>query len=605
MRQIIGRSSKVQGAVRILVVWVTLLALFAALGGVALTPQPAEAADFSGASEFKLTASDGAAGDFFGGSADDFFGQPLAISGETAIVGAWADDVGAGVPQGSAYVFVKAGTTWSQQAKLIASDAEGYERFGWAVAIDGDTAVVGCMADYVGNNPEQGSAYVFTRSGTTWSQQAQLIASDGAEKDLFGWSVAIHGDTAVIGASSDDVGGEWEVGSAYVFTRTGTTWNQQAKLTATDGVAGDYFGESVAIDVDTVVVGAVNGHVGVAGPGSAYVFTRTGTTWNQQAKLIAPDGVSWDNFGESVAIDGDTVVVGAVFDHIGATVDQGSAYVFTRSGTSWSQQAQLTASDGAAGDYFGISVGISEDIAVIGNPNHDVESVSNQGSTYVFARSGTTWSEQAKLSASDGAAEDKFAFTVAISGDNVVVGAPYDDVGANVDQGSAYIYKATSSTPTPTPSPTGEGEAHVSATVTLQSISVTIASGYPTSMDYGVMAPGTEAIPASYTPGTYSYLRVENQGSVAEDFLIKGADASCGAGTWTLAATPGVNLYSHLYGTGQSPVGYSPLSTAASILGSNVAVGGTVDFKLKIQTPTSSTVYGQYSTTVSILAVAH
>jgi len=150
-----------------------------------------------------------------------------------------------------------------------------------------------------------------------------------------------------------------------------------------------------------------------------------------------------------------------------------------------------------------------------------------------------------------------------------------------------------------------EGEAQVSATVTLQSISVTIASGYPTAMDYGVMAPGTEAIPTTYTPGTYSYLRVENNGSVAEDLLIKGADATCGAGTWTLAASPGANQYSHLYGIGQSPVSYTPLSTAASTLGTDVATGGTVNFKLKIQTPTSSTVYGQYSTTVTILAVAH
>jgi len=141
--------------------------------------------------------------------------------------------------------------------------------------------------------------------------------------------------------------------------------------------------------------------------------------------------------------------------------------------------------------------------------------------------------------------------------------------------------------------------------VTLQSISVTIAEGYPTAVGYGVMAPGTEAIPATYTPGTYSYLRVENNGSVAEDLLIKGVDATCGAGTWTLAATPGADQYSHLYGIGQSPVSYSLLSTAASTLGSNVAVGGTVDFNLKILTPTSSTVYGQYSTTVTILAVAH
>jgi hypothetical protein len=324
-----------------------------------------------------------------------------------------------------------------------------------------------------------------------------------------------------------------------------------------------------------------------------------------------------------VAISGDSVIVGAPLNDPDVwPLDQGSAYVFVRSGTTWTRQDHLIiVSYNLAGDNFGWRVAISGDTAVVGAVYEDVAGHIDQGSAHVFVRSGTIWMDQADLVASDGEASDFFGLSVAADGDSAVVGSAF----------SAYVYEGTSptqtptptptptlaptptppSTPTPSPSPTlsptptGEGEAQVSATVTLQSISVTIAEGYPTAMDYGVMAPGTEAIPATYTPGTYSYLRVENNGSVAEDLLIKGADATCGTGTWTLAATPGANQYSHLYGIGQSPVSYTPLSTSASTLGSNVAAGGTVDFKLKIQTPTSSTVYGQYSTTVTILAVAH
>ena len=148
------------------------------------------------------------------------------------------------------------------------------------------------------------------------------------------------------------------------------------------------------------------------------------------------------------------------------------------------------------------------------------------------------------------------------------------------------------------------GGAQVAATFTMESISVTISEGYPTAVDYGVMAPNTEAVPVSYTPSTYSYLRVENSGSVAEDLLVRGTDATCGLGTLTLAAAPGPDQYSHLYGAGQTPGSYSALSTSASTLDTNVAVGGTVDFNLKIRTPTTSSVWGQYSTTVTILAVA-
>ena len=245
---------------------------------------------------------------------------------------------------------------------------------------------------------------------------AKLVADDGATNDFFGFSVALSGDTAVIGAfrDSDDVKGV-DSGSAYVFTRSGTNWGQQAKLTATDGAANDTFGGNVALSGDTAVIGALGDDDDVNGvdSGSAYVFTRSGTSWSEQAKLSAADGAAGDEFGYSVALSGDTAVIGAARDDDKGN-DSGSAYVFTRSGTSWSQQAKLTAADGAAGDVFSISVALSGDTAVIG-ADLDDEKGDNSGAAYVFTRSGSTWSQQAKLTADDGAAGDLFGIRVALS----------------------------------------------------------------------------------------------------------------------------------------------------------------------------------------------
>ncbi|MBE5314054.1 MAG: fibronectin type III domain-containing protein [Xanthomonadales bacterium] len=380
----------------------------------------------------KLTAGDGAA--------SDWFGYAVALSGDTALVGARLDDVGA-TNQGSAYVFMRSGTTWAQQQKLTAGDGAASDGFGYAVALSGDTMLLGANGDDTGVNSDQGSAYVYTRSGMTWTQQAKLTAGDGAASDFFGFSVALDGDTALVGVQGDDVGANVDQGSAYVFTRIGTTWTQQAQLTAGDGAAFDQFGYAVALSGDTALVGSVSGDVGAnSNQGSAYVYTRSGTTWTQQAKLTAGDGAASDFFGFSVALDGDTALVGVQSDDVGANVDQGSAYVFTRIGTTWTQQAQLTAGDGAAFDQFGFSVALSGDTALVGSVSDDVGANSNQGSAYVYTRSGTTWTQQAHLTAADGTASDLFGRALALDGDTALVGAPFDDVGANADQGSGYVF---------------------------------------------------------------------------------------------------------------------------------------------------------------------
>jgi len=368
--------------------------------------------------EQKITALDAALGDRFGIS--------VAVSGDTAVVGAEGDDDGGG-NSGSVYVFTRSGNTWSQQAKLTASDAAAADFFGNSVAVSGDTIIVGALRDEDAGI-ESGSAYVFTRSGTTWTEQQKLTASDAAAFDFFGNSVAVSGDTIIVGAIADDSG------SAYVFTRSGTTWTEQQKLTASDAAGGDEFGASVAVSGDTAVVGANADADAGTDSGSAYVFTRSGTTWTEQQKLTASDAASGDFFGASVAVLGDTAVVGASGDD-GLS---GSAYVFTRSGTTWTEQQKLTASDAAAGDRFGGSVAVLGDTAVVGAFNDD-DAGNDSGSAYVFTRSGTTWTEQQKLTASDAAAGDRFGVSVAVFGDTTVVGASLNDDAGN-DSGSAYVY---------------------------------------------------------------------------------------------------------------------------------------------------------------------
>ncbi|MDX2130505.1 MAG: FG-GAP repeat protein [Planctomycetota bacterium] len=396
-----------------------------------------------------------------GGATFDNFGNSVAISGDTVVVAAFGDDVGANPNQGSAYVFTRAGTTWTQQAQLTATGGAADDQFGISVALSGDTAIVGAWLDDVGTNQDQGSAYVFTRSGTSWTQQAQLVASDGGVIDSFGISVAISGDSAIVGAWFDDVGANTNQGSAYVFTRSGTAWTQQARLEASDGETVDNFGISVALSGDTAVIGAYLDRVGANNSqGSSYVFARSGTTWTQQAQLVAPDGAASDNFGISVAVSGDTAAVGSYGDDVGGAVNRGSAWVFSRIGSTWLGPDLTLLSAAAGADTFGVSIAISDNTAIIGAALDDVGANINQGSAYVFTRAGTAWTQQAQLTASDGAADDEFGTSVTISGDTAIVGAYLKNVGANVDQGAAYVFTRSGTVWTQQALLTGSGGAH-------------------------------------------------------------------------------------------------------------------------------------------------
>lgn len=450
----------------------------------------------------------------------DSFGFAVAISGDTVVVGARSEDSNAsGVngnqsdnslsAAGAAYVFVRNGTTWTQQAYLKASNPGSTDIFGVSVAISGDTIAVAAVqeaSNATGVNGDQtnnsaanaGAVYVFVRNGTTWTQQAYLKASNTQTGDEFGASVAISGDTIVIGADGEDsnatgVNGDQSnnsfanAGAAYVFVRNGTTWSQQAYLKASNADVNDLFGQAVAISNDTIVVSTafessaaagINGNGSdnsASGAGAAYVFVRNGTTWTQQAYLKAsnpqPDGA----FGESVAISGDTIVVGADGEGSNATgvngdqtnksaPNAGAAYVFVRNGTTWTQQAYLKASNTDAGDTFGAAVAISGDTVVVGaiaeasnaagvNGNQGDNSTSRAGAAYVFQRNGTIWTQQAYLKASNPDVGDFFGIGVDVSGDTIVVGAfgeSSNATGINGNQndnsmpsaGAAYIFAA-------------------------------------------------------------------------------------------------------------------------------------------------------------------
>lgn len=377
------------------------------------------------------------------GAPSDRMGHAVSVSGDTLVVGAPDDAVGRQLDQGSAHVFVRVGGAWVLQAKLVATDGAASDRFGTSVSIAGDTVLVGAPLADTADAPEafggaEGAVYVFTRSGTTWSQQAKLLAADRTSGARLGWSVAIDADTVVAGIQPESASA---IGAAYVFNRTGTTWSQQAKLQAIDGVGGDRFGGAVALDGDTVVVGASRADIGAAvDQGSAYVFVRGATVWTQQQKLVAADGAAGDFFGSSVAVAAQTALVGAHGSDVGATANQGAAYAFIRSGTNWSQQAKLVDPSGAAGDLFGISVGLAADTALVGAPGDDPADIADRGSAQVFTRSGATWAAGERLLATDGAVGDFFGRAVAFDGETALVGAPEDDLQDNTNQGSAHAF---------------------------------------------------------------------------------------------------------------------------------------------------------------------
>lgn len=400
--------------------------------------------------ETKIVASDGAP--------RDWLGTGVSISGDTAIVGAPRHDA-AGSDAGAVYIIqdTSPGGDWSSftEKKITASDAAAGVAFGENVSIDGDTAIVGVNSD----NDGTGAVYILedTSVAGDWSSfsETKLTSSDAEVGDQFGKSVWIKGNSVIVGAMHDNMGGI-RPGSAYVFLRTGGGWVEVAKLTASDASDLDFFGGSVAIDGDTALVGAFGDDDAGSTTGSAYVFrdTSAGGDWSSfsETKLTASDGAALDSFGFRVSFRGSTAIVGA-WGNDASVGDSGRAYIYqdTSAGGDWSSfsETKLIASDAAGGDLFGWSVDIDGNKAIVGAKfNDDVvvgdPGFGDSGSAYIFedTSAGGDWSSftETKIIASDAAADDQFGFSVSISGSTGIVGAKLDD-DAGDRSGSAYIFR--------------------------------------------------------------------------------------------------------------------------------------------------------------------
>ena len=374
------------------------------------------------------------------------------MSGNVAIVGAPYDD-NKGYASGAAYVFERDDLTgqWNQVDKLSASDGNKFDYFGYGVSVSGNIAIVGANGDD-DMNSGSGSAYVFERDDLTgrWNQTFKLLASDGAGGDRFGTSVSVSGNVAIIGAYGDDDMGSVS-GSAYVFEKNTNTghWAEVDKLTASDGAAFDKFGDSVSVSGNVAIVGAYDGDGNVKNSGSAYVFEKNTNTghWAEVDKLTASDGMSGDVFGRSVSVSGNVAIVGA-HDSNDNGKNSGSAYVFERNNRTgrWSQKAHLLATGGAEGDKFGTSVSVSGNVAIVGAYGGYVDEYGiNSGSAYVFERDGLTgfWSQKTHLGASGGDADDYFGYSVSVSGNVAIVGAPF----GRFHSGYSYVYESALNSP--------------------------------------------------------------------------------------------------------------------------------------------------------------
>lgn len=478
----------------------------------------------------------------------------VAVSGDIALVGVPHETVGTTVGQGAAYIFVRVGSSWFQQGPmLVALDGGGESSFGSSVDLDRTAAIVGAWRHRVGANPAQGAAYVFVRGADAWLQQSRLTARDGADHDLFGFSVALDGDIALVGAPRRAILGREGHGTAYVFRRSGMTWSEEAQLIGSGvqsaagighavaleagiaavgapgssagagrvyvfansdnswseqashaiapvGELGSALGASVALDGGSLLVGAprrvvdgnekqgaaffvpnagavsvmpqqlsvagsraikgfgyaVDTHNGtalvsasfgyrdpVAGPTAVYVYVYESSQWRLQAKLQSPDPSMADGYGAAVAVFEDLALVGAPYATVGGVAGRGAVHVYRRTGSTWAPEAMLTSDDGASQDGFGAALDLHGLSAVVAASGHDVGGNPNQGAAYVFVRDGQLWSSQGKLMANDGAAQDSFGWAVAIDGDRVLTGAPEAINAGGVYRGVAYVFDRT------------------------------------------------------------------------------------------------------------------------------------------------------------------
>jgi len=391
---------------------------------------------------------------------DTNFGHAVDISGKTFIA-SYTSYVG---DHGGVYIFAQKAKKWDVINHFKTPDGKARDWFGWDVAIDGDIAVIGAYEDGgrkvvaggpLGEGP--GAVYAYRRQGKGFGKKTQLKANDAADKDRFGFAVDVSGNTLIVGAPNDDDAGS-DSGSAYVYILDGDKWKKQTKLVATDAAAKQWFGWDVAIDGNTIVVGAPLDKEKGRNAGAAYIFVREGVEWKQQAKLVATDGDSNDKFGNAVDISQDSVVIGTPKDEEKGK-DTGAAYVFLQSGDNWTEEQKLLPSTSEVKGMFGHAVAIADDMAVVGAPLEDGVDV-DAGAAYTFLRRGGEWVETKKVASQklkkgededlttgdnfgNAIAVDKRVAAARLAGQLfVAIGSRWDNVAGNNDRGSVYVYNA-------------------------------------------------------------------------------------------------------------------------------------------------------------------
>jgi len=382
------------------------------------------ALELSQAWELKLTADD------LPPAAD--FGRSVAIDGNLVAVGAGGADAGPVTSAGAVYLFKRQGMAYFLEAKLIAPDATPGAEFGRAVAIQGNRVIVGARFAQVGTLSKAGAAYVFRETRGSWYLEAKITSPTPANEDNFGRALAIHGDLLVVTARKENIGAD-DVGAAYVFRHQGNGWIDEAKLTASDPTPGAYFGQSVAVRGDLIVVGARNADPN--GAGAVYLFYRSGNQWLETAKLTPPDGKADDQFAFAITIAGNLIAVGARRADLPGAKDAGAAYLFAMTGNDADLLTKITAGDAKAGDQFGQSIAMTGDVFAVGANRADIGANKDQGAVYLFKRMGNEWVEEDKLTASDGMAGDELGYSLSAFGNFMATGAHL----ADSTQGAAYV----------------------------------------------------------------------------------------------------------------------------------------------------------------------
>ena len=356
------------------------------------------------------------------------FGMTVDIDGNTAVVGGGGFRFGA-FPNGAACVYARVGTAWSLEQCLSDTDEvpDSGDAYAFAVAVKGDTLVVGALGDITDGIPG-GAAYVYVRNGQTWSLQQKLFAADRAPFAQFGAAVDVVGDTIVVGAHGDDDAG-FQTGAAYVFRRNGTVWTQEQKLKANDAAPDSAFGVSVSLSGQTIAIGAPSvSSPGAQFSGAVYVFVNDGVQWEQQAKIKANNTMDNQQLGSTVSISGDTIVATAPGEIIGAPSveaqnvrSKGAVYIFDRTGTSWDHQKRFFERDTNRTGGFAVRAAIDGDTIIVGDPTYDA-GARFTGAVYVFERNGNGWSLKYTLTADDAQFLQVMGFSIAISGDTVIAG---------------------------------------------------------------------------------------------------------------------------------------------------------------------------------------